>query len=139
MRNNTRTPPDPDPGTTLILRAEGAAVFAAALLAYAHLGLSWWLFASLILAPDLAMLGYLRGPRLGAALYNAAHTCLLPALLGAVAWATDSLLAAGVALILVAHVGIDRGIGYGLKLPQGFKFTHLGRIGRGGAADEGGP
>lgn len=137
MRNNTRTAPDPDPASTLILRAEGAAVLAAALLAYAHLGLSWWLFAALILAPDLAMLGYLRGPRLGAALYNAAHTYVLPALVGIGGWWTESRLALGVALILVAHVGFDRAMGYGLKLPEGFKHTHLGRIGRGAAP--GGP
>ncbi|HKK37452.1 MAG TPA: DUF4260 domain-containing protein [Paracoccaceae bacterium] len=137
MRNNTRTPPAPDPGTARILRAEGAAALAAALLAYAHLGLSWWLFAALILAPDLAMLGYLRGPRLGAALYNAAHTYVLPVLVGIVGWWVDSRLALGVALILVAHVGFDRAMGYGLKLPQGFRHTHLGRIGRGAAP--GGP
>jgi len=32
--------------------------------------------------------------------------------------------------ILVAHVGMDRSLGYGLKLPTDFKDTHLGRIGR---------
>src|SRR6056297_2715130 len=79
------------------------------------------------------MLGYLRGPRLGAALYNAAHTYVLPVLVGIVGWWGDSRLALGVALILVAHVGFDRAMGYGLKLPQGFRHTHLGRIGRGAA------
>lgn len=32
--------------------------------------------------------------------------------------------------ILVAHVGMDRAIGYGLKLPTSFQETHLGRIGK---------
>ena len=32
--------------------------------------------------------------------------------------------------ILVAHVGMDRPAGYGLKLPTSFQDTHLGRIGR---------
>lgn len=32
--------------------------------------------------------------------------------------------------ILVAHVGMDRAVGYGLKLPTSFQDTHLGRIGR---------
>ena len=32
--------------------------------------------------------------------------------------------------ILVAHSGMDRMAGYGLKLPTSFKDTHMGRIGR---------
>ncbi|HTE67028.1 MAG TPA: DUF4260 family protein, partial [Candidatus Binatia bacterium] len=33
--------------------------------------------------------------------------------------------------IVFAHVGMDRTLGYGLKLPTDFRDTHLGRIGRG--------
>lgn len=33
-------------------------------------------------------------------------------------------------LIWIAHIGFDRTLGYGLKYDSGFKFTHLGRIGR---------
>jgi len=33
-------------------------------------------------------------------------------------------------VLLVAHVGMDRGFGYGLKYPTAFQDTHLGRIGR---------
>jgi hypothetical protein len=32
--------------------------------------------------------------------------------------------------LLIAHVGMDRAVGYGLKLPTSFNETHLGRIGR---------
>ena len=32
--------------------------------------------------------------------------------------------------ILIAHVGMDRALGYGLKLPTSFQDTHLGRIGK---------
>jgi hypothetical protein len=35
-------------------------------------------------------------------------------------------------VILVAHTGIDRILGYGLKYPTSFQDTHLGRIGRRG-------
>lgn len=116
-------------GVTLVLRAEGAAALAAGLAAFAALGASWWLFAALILAPDLAMLGYLRGPRAGAAAYNAAHTYVAPALLAAAGWiAWPALLP--VAAIWVAHIGFDRLAGYGLKRASGFHDTHLGRIGR---------
>ena len=35
-----------------------------------------------------------------------------------------------IAAILIAHVGMDRAVGYGLKLPSSFQDTHLGRMGR---------
>ena len=109
----------------LILRAEGLAVLAATLWIYAVLGWSWWLFAALILAPDLSMLGYLWGPRIGAAAYNAAHTYLAPAGLIALGALTVSPLLGSLALIWAAHIGLDRMLGYGLKYPHGFKATHL--------------
>ena len=89
--------------------------------------LSWPLFAVLFLAPDLAMLGYLMGARIGAAVYNVAHTYALAlplALLGFLA-GRPAILA--VALIWVAHIGFDRALGFGLKYPTGFGDTHLGR------------
>lgn len=113
-----------------LLRVEGAALFAAAVAGYAQTGAGWGLFAALILSPDVAMLGYLAGPRIGAALYNAAHTTLAPILLGALAWATGMPLVVALALIWAAHVGMDRMMGYGLKYPTAFGDTHLGRKGR---------
>ncbi len=113
----------------LLLRLEGAALLAAAVAAYAWLGGSWALFAVLALAPDLAMLGYLANPRLGSALYNAAHTTLGPFALAALALAggLDALLP--VAAVWAAHIGFDRMLGYGLKYPTAFRDTHLGRLG----------
>jgi len=115
---------------TTVLRAEGAGALVLAVLAFGQLGVSWWLFALLFLVPDIAMLGYLAGPRLGAALYNAAHTYVLPLALGLAGLASAHPLAVAVAAIWVAHIGFDRLLGYGLKLPTGFGDTHLGRIGR---------
>ena len=40
-----------------------------------------------------------------------------------------------IAMIWLAHIGIDRALGYGLKYSAGFGFTHLGRIGQRRAAD----
>ena len=57
----------------LLLRVEDAVLLALTLLLYRDLHLSWILFAILFLAPDLSMLGYLAGPRLGSALYNLGH------------------------------------------------------------------
>jgi hypothetical protein len=109
-----------------LLRAEGAAALAAAVWAYGQTGQGWWLFALLILVPDITMLGYLHGARLGATVYNLGHTYLAPLALLAVGWAAALPLVVGVALIWVAHIGMDRAVGYGLKYAHGFKATHLG-------------
>jgi hypothetical protein len=106
------------------LRLEGLVAGVLAVAAYAMLGASWWLFAALILAPDLAMLGYVRGPRSGAAVYNLAHTYVLPVVLGALGFGIHLPLLMAVAAIWVAHIGFDRAMGYGLKLGD-FKATHL--------------
>ncbi|MET3497244.1 hypothetical protein ABIC90_004312 [Variovorax boronicumulans] len=117
-------------GVRTLLRLEGAFVLAAALAAYTQFGLGWGVFALWLLAPDLSWLGYLAGPRVGAALYNAAHSyvgpvaLLLLGVLAAMPWAVAG------GLIWCAHIGMDRALGYGLKYGAGFGFTHLGRIGR---------
>ena len=98
-----------------------------ALLYWLHGG-SWWLFALLLLAPDASMLGYLGGPRLGAAHYNAFHTYPLPAVLAAFGLLSGFTPALAVAFVWFAHIGMDRAVGYGLKYPTAFGDTHLGRV-----------
>jgi hypothetical protein len=110
-----------------ILRIEGLAVAAASAAFYARSGASWWLFAALWLAPDLSMLGYLISPCRGARVYNAFHTYTLPIVLGLLVMATHAGGLVPYALIWVNHIGVDRLLGYGLKYPQGFGWTHLGR------------
>jgi len=114
----------------VILRAEAAVVFAAAILTYAHIGGGWGRFLLLFLVPDLAMLAYLLNAKAGAYAYNAAHTYGLALLLGGVGFAQSSGVVMQLACIWVAHVGFDRMLGYGLKYPRAFGDTHLGRIGR---------
>ena len=113
-----------------LVRLENAALAALAIVLYAAASGNWWLFAALILAPDLAFLGYLKGPRIGALAYNAMHTWLAPALLAVVTLAGAGPLPAEIGLIWAAHIGIDRALGYGLKLPIGFNHTHLGPVGK---------
>jgi len=113
-----------------ILRAEGLAALAVSLALFAHVGGSWGMFAALFLAPDLAMLGYLAGPTLGAAAYNAAHSYVGPALLAGAAMLAGADLVLALALVWTAHIGFDRALGYGLKHPTAFGDTHLGRAGR---------
>src|SRR5262245_4344353 len=64
-------------GVRMLLRLEGFAAFAVAVALYAYNGFSWPAFALLFLAPDLSMLGYFAGPRVGAAIYNLVHTYAL--------------------------------------------------------------
>jgi hypothetical protein len=116
--------------TVAWLRLEGLAVLALAVMLYARQQAGWLPFALLILLPDLSMAGYLAGPRAGALAYNLAHTYTSPLLLGAGALLLAHSTLAAVALIWLAHIGLDRALGYGLKLPSGFQDTHLGRIGR---------
>src|SRR6187431_1600774 len=66
---------------TLLLRIENAAIALAALVGFYLTGASWWLFAALILAPDLSFAAYLAGPRIGAIGYNMLHSWIGPALL----------------------------------------------------------
>jgi len=114
----------------LAVRLEWCVAAAAAIVLYAMTATSWWLFALLILAPDLSMLGYLAGPRVGAIAYNALHILIVPLVLALAGYALGSSMATAIGLIWIAHIAIDRALGYGLKLPSGFQDTHLGRIGR---------
>ncbi len=116
--------------TGVILRAEAVVLFVAGVLLYLQLnGNALWLLP-LLLTPDLSMIGYARGPRLGAVTYNLAHNLATALVVLAIGWfgAIAPLALAGA--ILIAHVGMDRSLGYGLKLPTDFRDTHLGRIGR---------
>jgi Domain of unknown function (DUF4260) len=117
-------------GPRVVLRVEAATMLAAALVAYAWQGGSWGWFAVWFLTPDLSMLGYLGGARLGAATYNAAHSYVVPAVLAALALAAPDHTPLLAAIIWVAHVGFDRMLGYGLKYGSAFGDTHLGRVGR---------
>ncbi len=112
------------------LRAEGIAALVGGLSAWLALGAAWPLFLVFLLVPDVSMIGYLKGTHAGAITYNFVHNWATAGLvLGlGVALAVPGIVLAGV--ILVAHVGMDRLMGYGLKYPTSFQDTHLGRIGK---------
>jgi hypothetical protein len=109
----------------IILQVEATGVLAAAVIAYAWNGGGWLMFALLFLAPDISMLGYLGGRRLGAGFYNLAHTYALPAALAAYGLYQAQPLALDIALIWIAHIGFDRLLGFGLKYQTAFRHTHL--------------
>jgi hypothetical protein len=113
-----------------LLRAEGAAVAVVAALVAWQLGPAWWLVALVLVAPDLSLAAYAMGPKVGAAVYNAAHLYVWPLAVGAVGYLAARPGLEQVASLWALHVGLDRALGFGLKLPTGFHDTHLGRIGK---------
>lgn len=111
-----------------LLHLEGLAVAAGALVLYFDAGFGWLLLVVLLLAPDLSMLGYLAGPRLGPLTYDVVHTYVGPLALAVVGVLGGYEIAVQIGLIWLTHIGLDRLLGYGLKYPTGFKDTHLQRV-----------
>ena len=117
----------PSNRTATILRLEGGLVLAFVVFGYHLLQASWLWFFLLLLVPDVFMVGYVWGSRLGGTVYNVGHTYLLPGLLVALGMATGTAVLLHGAAIWTAHIGMDRMLGFGLKYPTGFKDTHLQR------------
>jgi hypothetical protein len=114
------------------LRVEGATLVVGALIAYSTTDRAWWLVPLTLLLPDVTMIGYLRGTRIGAYLYNLGHSTPLPAAVVGIGWWQDKSLLVALGLVWLAHIGLDRLVGYGLKYDDHFQHTHLGRLGRKG-------
>jgi hypothetical protein len=114
---------------TLLQRLEGLALLVAAIWIFAESGETWWMFGLLLAAPDLSMLGYLRGPASGAITYNLGHALLGPGLLFGWGVLAEWSLPLALGAVWLAHIGMDRLAGYGLKYSDGFHHTHLGMIG----------
>ncbi len=121
-------------GALLWQRVEGALVFlgALAILAQDWQPLAWWAAILIFFAPDLSFAGYLAGPRVGAAVYNAVHLYGFGLIVMALGALLDLPWTTACGFLWLAHAGFDRMSGYGLKLSSGFQDTHLGRIGRNG-------
>lgn len=120
------------PAAVIWQRAEGALVLAAvlAVLALGGQPFAWWAAVLIFFAPDLAFAAYLAGPRRGAMVYNAVHLYGFGAAIAALGVALDQPGLIGAGLLWAGHAGFDRMLGYGLKLPDNFQSTHLGRIGK---------
>lgn len=115
-------------------RVEGALVLSAALVVLMQpwQPLAWWVLLGAFFAPDLSFAGYLAGPRIGAFAYNLVHVYGFGAVVLALGAVLDQPWITALGFVWLAHSGFDRMLGYGLKLPEGFGHTHLGRIGREG-------
>ncbi|WP_374686913.1 DUF4260 domain-containing protein [Promineifilum sp.] len=111
-----------------LLHVEGGALLLAATAAYFRLGHPWWLYLLLLIAPDLSLLGYAAGPRVGAVAYNLVHTMVAPIIVLVAGWWVGSAGAVAVCLVWLAHLGMDRMLGLGLKYPDAGKSTHFDRL-----------
>ncbi len=114
----------------LFQRLEGFVAFLFCFLAYLALGYPLLFFVILFFAVDLTALAYFVNPRVGALVYNLGHSFFLPLIGLAVAYWLESPPAFAFMLIWLAHIGLDRAVGFGLKYPTGFGDTHLGKVGR---------
>ncbi|WP_032632883.1 DUF4260 domain-containing protein [Pseudomonas syringae] len=120
------------PHTVLWQRVEGGLLFVTGILLFWRGGydFTWWQALMIFFTPDLSFLGYAFGPRVGAYCYNTLHLYAVGAAVLAAGLIGSVPDLAAIGALWLAHSGFDRMLGYGLKLPQGFTFTHLGIIGR---------
>lgn len=117
-------------GVRTLLRLEGLVLFLGMTLLYAVWGGSWWVYFILFLAPDVSFAGYLAGPREGAIIYNAAHSYMAPVALMTTGFASAEPLVLSLAMIWLAHIGIDRALGYGLNTRRDSASPISGESGR---------
>ncbi|WP_405204965.1 DUF4260 domain-containing protein [Aquimarina sp. LLG6339-5] len=112
------------------LQLEELAMLGLGIYMFSLLSFSWWLFLALFLIPDIGMLGYLVNNKIGAFAYNIFHhkgVAILIYFMG-LYLSNEFIQLSGI--ILFSHAAFDRILGYGLKYEKGFKFTHLGEIGK---------
>jgi len=113
-----------------IIKLEELGLFILGIYLFSLLSFEWWWFLILILAPDLSMLGYIFGNKSGAFFYNVFHHRGIAVLLYILGSYFKIELLQLIGVILFSHVAMDRFFGYGLKYEKGFKYTHLGEIGK---------
>ncbi len=112
----------------VLQRILGAGIAWLAAVIFVNLGFAWyWLLIS-FLVYDLSMVGYIKDKYFGAKIYNLGHGMLAPGFLTVAAYFVDSRVLLFVGATWLFHIGVDRALGYGLKLPKGFKYTDMGDL-----------
>ncbi len=112
----------------LFLHLEGLALLIGVLVLYGNQHFSWWAFALFLLAPDISAVFYGINHEIGSVAYNLVHTTMFPLALALFSGLSGNALGLQIALIWLAHIGMDRAVGYGFKYPTHFKDTHFSRI-----------
>jgi hypothetical protein len=109
------------------LRLDAISLLIGAVVGHIFWGGNWWLFALFAILPDIAFLAYIgydgatRWPSL---VYNTLHSYAIPVLLLIAFWPYQPIFLLG----WVAHIALDRLVGYGFKSATDFKLTHLQMI-----------
>jgi len=114
----------------LVLKLEELGMLLLGIMFFNFLPFFWWWFLILFLLPDIGILGYLFGNKIGAFSYNLFHHKGLAILIWLIGILLGSHYLQLAGIILFSHASFDRMLGYGLKYVKGFKFTHLGEIGK---------
>jgi hypothetical protein len=113
-----------------ILKLEELAMFGLSVWALYFLDAEWWYYPLLLLGPDISMIGYATGNKIGAFLYNLFHHKGVAIIIFILGVLLPDMTIQLIGIILFGHSSMDRMFGYGLKLKEGFKSTHLGLIGK---------
>lgn len=112
----------------LTLRSEELLMFLLSIYLFSLLEFSWWWYPTLLLLPDIGMVGYLFNTKTGAILYNLFHHKGIALTLWLMGVFLNNSWLMLVGIILFGHSSMDRMLGFGLKYPDSFKNTHLGAI-----------
>ena len=111
-----------------ILKLEELAMFSLCIVGLYLFKAEWWYYLLLLLGPDISMIGYVGGNKMGAFMYNLFHHKGIAVVIFALGWLIPDITVQLVGIVLFGHSSIDRVLGYGLKLKEGFKYTHLGSL-----------
>lgn len=111
-----------------LIRLEEAVLLLSGIYFFSLLPYSWWVFPTLILVPDISMIGYLINTKIGAYIYNFFHTRITGVVAMMIGWYFDISLLMLAGVILFSHSAMDRLFHYGLKHQDSFKHTHLGKL-----------
>ncbi len=113
-----------------LVQLEELAMWVASAYVLYRLQADWWWYLLLLLGPDISMIGYAAGNKTGGIIYNLFHHKAIAVAVMIAGWILGNTTVLCIGLVLFGHSSMDRLFGYGLKLQEGFKFTHLGEIGK---------
>jgi hypothetical protein len=112
------------------LKLEEAAMFVLSIYALALFHANWWVYLLILIAPDISFIGYAAGNKIGAFCYNLFHHKGVAIAIFLTGFILRDQWLQVIGIVVFGHSSMDRMLGYGLKLNEGFKYTHLGMIGK---------
>ncbi|MGC4036217.1 MAG: DUF4260 domain-containing protein [Chitinophagaceae bacterium] len=113
-----------------LIKFEEAAMLGLSIFLLAIFHATWWWYPLLAIGPDISILGYSAGNKIGAFCYNLFHHKAIAIMVFITGYFLNNDLLQQTGIVLFGHSSMDRMFGYGLKTNEGFKFTHLGVIGK---------